>query len=61
MGLKIYEEGRTQIASSSSGMIGSSPKISIESILIFGKEPIVVDELGRIWVLPSPQILPIPV
>ena len=24
------------------------------SILIFGKEPIEADELGRIWVLPSP-------
>ena len=27
------------------------------SILIFGKGPIVADELGGIWVLPSPQIL----
>ena len=26
------------------------------SILIFGKGPIVADELGGIWVLPSPQI-----
>ena len=29
------------------------------SILIFGKEPIVADELGGIWVLPSPQIFSI--
>ena len=35
----------------------SYAKDQYRSILIFGKGPIVADELGGTWVLPSPQIL----
>ena len=39
---------------------GSFPKDQYRaSILIFGKEPIVADELGGIWVLPSSHIMSI--